>query len=139
MTFSTDGEAMYSFLRVPQHLSGWSNLVHGGVSATILDEIMSRVVLFRTRAIGVTRSMTMEFIRPVKVGEELVAEGRFIGGDDVRKVSAEGVLYNAVGEVCARSSGVFVLMSPQRLREKGIEGEELVAWINRLFERTNAG
>ena len=128
---------MYSFLSVPRHLSGWSNLVHGGVSATILDEVMSRAILFRTQTIGVTRSMTMEFIRPVKVGEELVAEGRLTGVSDGRNASAEGVLYNAGGEVCARSSGVFSLMTAQRLREKGIEGEELIAWLDRLFNAPN--
>ena len=41
MRFFTDGKAVYSRLQVPAHLCGWSNIVHGGVLTTILDEIMS--------------------------------------------------------------------------------------------------
>ena len=40
MEFFTNGEKVVSWLRVPKHLSGWDNIVHGGVIATILDEVM---------------------------------------------------------------------------------------------------
>ena len=131
MRFSTDGRAMYSFLMVPGHLAGWSNLVHGGVSATILDEIMSRAVLFLTRSVGVTRSMSIELLHPVRVGEALVAEGRLVGYCDASrsKADAEGVLYDRNGKVLARSTGVFVLMTPEGLRERGFQGEELLSWF----------
>ena len=45
MKFYTDEVLVFSWLTLPAHLSGWSNLVHGGVISTILDEIMSWTAL----------------------------------------------------------------------------------------------
>lgn len=40
MTFASNGEQLRSELVIPEHLRGWSNLVHGGITTTILDEMM---------------------------------------------------------------------------------------------------
>ena len=42
MKFFTDETSIVSWVNVPQHLCGWSNLVHGGVISTLLDEIVGR-------------------------------------------------------------------------------------------------
>ena len=41
MTFESYGEMLRSFLTVKPQFRGWSNLVHGGILSTILDETMS--------------------------------------------------------------------------------------------------
>ena len=33
-------DSVMSWLKVPDHLCGWSNIVHGGIIATMLDEAM---------------------------------------------------------------------------------------------------
>ncbi len=68
MKFLTDGEAVYSQLEVPEHLCGWSNIVHGGVLTTILDEIMSWSAIHLLKRIALTRTLTVEFLKPVPVG-----------------------------------------------------------------------
>jgi acyl-coenzyme A thioesterase PaaI-like protein len=54
------------FLTVPEHLCGWSKMVHGGVVTTILDEIMSWSALYLLKKVIVTRTMTIEFIKQKK-------------------------------------------------------------------------
>ena len=76
MRFFTDGRAVYSRLQVPGHLCGWSNIVHGGVVTTILDEIMSWAAICLLQRIAVTQRIEVEFLKPVQVGMELQAEGR---------------------------------------------------------------
>ena len=41
MEFFANSVTVYSNISVPEHLCGWSKIVHGGVVTTILDEIMS--------------------------------------------------------------------------------------------------
>jgi acyl-coenzyme A thioesterase PaaI-like protein len=38
-------DSVISWLKVPDHLCGWSNLVHGGIISTMLDEAMGWVAL----------------------------------------------------------------------------------------------
>jgi hypothetical protein len=45
LEFFTDGESIFSWVKVPAHLCGWENLVHGGIISTILDEVMGRTVV----------------------------------------------------------------------------------------------
>ena len=76
MRFFTDGRAVYSRVKVPEHLCGWSNIVHGGVLTTILDEVMSWSAIPLLKRIALTKGIAVEFIKPVQVGGELQAEGR---------------------------------------------------------------
>ena len=67
MKFSTDESTVFSRLTVPDHLCGWDRLVHGGVISTILDEIMSWTGIYMLKQITMTKSMTVDFIKPVQV------------------------------------------------------------------------
>ena len=45
MIFSTNGVRLRSELVIEERFRGWSNLIHGGVLSTILDETMGWTVL----------------------------------------------------------------------------------------------
>ena len=95
MRFFTDGSAVYSRVKVPEHLCGWSNIVHGGVLTTILDEVMSWSAITLLKRIALTRGIAVEFIKPVQVGGELQAEGRVRETGGKNDAVTEGVLYDA--------------------------------------------
>lgn len=62
-------------LVLPQHFQGWSEIAHGGVVSTILDEIMAYAVIHHLGQ-GVTLRMETAFRKAVPLGQELIAEGR---------------------------------------------------------------
>ena len=64
MKFYADDNTVYSDITVPDHLCGWSNITHGGVLTTILDEIMSWTALHFIKRITMTKTMEIEFIKP---------------------------------------------------------------------------
>ena len=64
MKFYADDNTVYSDVSVPDHLCGWSNITHGGVLTTILDEIMSWTALHFIKRITMTKTMEIEFIKP---------------------------------------------------------------------------
>jgi uncharacterized protein (TIGR00369 family) len=133
MRFLTDGEAVYSRLKVPEHLCGWSNIVHGGVLTTILDEVMSWSAITLLKRIALTQGITVEFIKPVHVGSELKAEGRVRETGGKNDAVVEGVLYDASGEPCARASATFKVFSPAVARRLAIADETSIAWFERIF------
>jgi uncharacterized protein (TIGR00369 family) len=133
MRFFSDEQAVYSRVTVPEHLCGWSNIVHGGVLTTILDEIMSWSAIYLLKRIALTRSINVEFIKPVRVGLELRAEGRVMQTNGKYDAVTEGILIDASGEVCARASAMFKVFSPAIARRLAIADEASIRWFEGIF------
>ncbi len=73
MKFFTGETAVFSWLTIPGHHRGWDRLVHGGITSTILDEIMSWSALYLLKKVILTKKMTVEFLNPIYVGANLRA------------------------------------------------------------------
>ncbi len=84
-------------------LQGWTNVVHGGFLATVLDEAL----IYAAGAKGhtcVTGEMTVRYVKPAAPGVPYTLKGRFLE-DKGRIVLAESELLDAGGEQVARASG----------------------------------
>jgi uncharacterized protein (TIGR00369 family) len=123
MRFYANRNSVVSWLTVPEHLRGWSTLVHGGVISTILDEIMSWTALHLIKSVILTKSMTIEFIKPIHVGQKLKAVGKIAGVERDREAHLEGFIYAEDDTLCARSSGAFALLKPKVALKLGIVDE----------------
>jgi len=134
MKFHTNGDSVCSWVTVPGHLSGWSNLVHGGVITTILDEIMGRSALHFVKRITLTKAISVEFLKPLYVGDELKAEGRLREIRSEREAVLESSLYNSKGELCAKGTGVFATFTAEALKKLRIIDEETLKGVARLIE-----
>jgi acyl-coenzyme A thioesterase PaaI-like protein len=51
------------------HFQGWSNTLHGGIQATMLDEIASWLVFVKLDTSGVTSQMEVKLKKPVPMNE----------------------------------------------------------------------
>ena len=63
--------------RVGEDYVGWSDKAHGGIIATLLDEVMAWAPS-SSDAWAVTAEMTVRYRSPASPGEELVAVGRVL-------------------------------------------------------------
>src|ERR1700683_436903 len=77
--------------RIGAEYQGGSGFVHGGIVATLLDEVMAKVNRFE-KDIAVTGEMTVEYLKPVRVEEEVTVEGW--------EVERNGRLRTRRGEIC---------------------------------------
>jgi uncharacterized protein (TIGR00369 family) len=91
---------------------------HGGIIATILDEAMGKANKLR-HVIALTREMKVEYLRPVPLGQTLVAEGRnrLVRGRIHYNVAE---IRNEAGQVLARSTGKFIAIDPEKMFAKHI-------------------
>ena len=120
MKFFTDDEALFSWFTAPRHLCGWDNLVHGGVLATMLDETMGWTAIHFLKKFALTHSMTIEFHKPVYIGEEIRVEGRVLEVRGKREATVEGLLYKGEDTLCAKSAGTFRLFTTEGIVRLGI-------------------
>lgn len=119
---------------------GYRHLVHGGISMTLLDEVMTWAAILTFRQACVAAELTVRLKQPVAVGQSLRVEGWIAGGKS-RIVLSEGRLLDDRQTVLATATGKYVPMpgaglnlcardfveSPEALslpflQEKGVEG-----------------
>ena len=133
MKFYTNDVSVFSAETVPRHLCGWNNLIHGGVLSTILDEIMSWAAIYLLKRITLTKSMTIDFLKPVYIGHPLKAEGKVLELKGKHEAVMEGTLSNSDGTICTRSIAHFAIFSPAVARRLGIADEEHLNWFERIY------
>lgn len=126
MRFHTNGEALFSWVTVPPHLCGWKDLVHGGVITAMLDEIMGWSALYFLKSFILTKSIAVDFLKPVYAGKSIRVEGRLAAARSEREAEMEALLYDCEGKLCSRAVGVFALFSPEKALEMGICDETVL-------------
>jgi uncharacterized protein (TIGR00369 family) len=94
---------------------GWSDKLHGGIIATLLDEVMAWAPSsFDSWA--VTAEMTVRYRSPAAPGERLEAEGRVV--ERRRRIyDVRGEVRGADGRLVAEGSGRYLGASPSEKAE----------------------
>ena len=91
---------------IAEAFEGPAGYVHGGIIATMLDEVMSKSV--RARGLtSMTRQMEIDYLRPVPSCAPLRMEGRVVRSEG-RKYWIEAKILNAEGTTLAKGKGLFI-------------------------------
>jgi uncharacterized protein (TIGR00369 family) len=133
MTFFTDGTSVFTELNVPEHTAGWKNLVHGGVISTILDEVMGWSAIFLLKRFVLTKSISVDFLKPAFVGGKVRAEGKILDYRNAREAVMESTLFDGDGNLCFRGTGTFAVFAPEAAMNRGIINEETLQDLERIF------
>ncbi len=85
---------------------GYHGLLHGGVAAALLDEVMIKAVLAAGKLV-VTGRMNIQYKKPVPLGSVLFLEGVVVNRKG-RLHLTEGVLFREKGVPLVTASGTYV-------------------------------
>jgi acyl-coenzyme A thioesterase PaaI-like protein len=93
---------------VPQRYQGYPGIVHGGIIATMLDEVTSRTI-FRGAPprVVVTARLTVRYRQPVPVEKPLLLTGRVVE-DKGRVIKVTGEIHDAEGTLLAEADAVLM-------------------------------
>jgi uncharacterized protein (TIGR00369 family) len=116
LAFEQDDVARHirGVFRIGPQYQGGPGFVHGGIVATLLDEVMAKVNRFE-KDIAVTAEMTVEYLKPVRVEQEVTVEGWEVERNG-RLRTRRGEIRDSSGVVLARATGKFVEIDPARFR-----------------------
>jgi uncharacterized protein (TIGR00369 family) len=109
--FFWDGREASSELVASDSFEGYRGIFHGGLIATMLDEVMIKAILAQD-IYAVTAEMTVRYHRPVETGQELRFVGRMTEGKG-RMYYAEGEAVGPDGTVFASSTGKYIQAKPE--------------------------
>lgn len=114
--FLTEDRSVVCLPTVPPAFDSHPGYLHGGIIATLLDEIMAKAVRARG-CVSMTRHMEVDYQRPVPSSEPLRMEAR-VTHSEGRKHWAEAKILNAHGTLLAHGKALFVEISAARMEAR---------------------
>ncbi len=97
LRFETDGQVVQArFTLRPEHI-GFQGTIHGGITATILDEIMVWACAVQTKRFAFCAELNVRYLSPAHPAEEVMAVGELV-------VNRRNKLFEAKGELRSRAN-----------------------------------
>lgn len=118
MEFVDDGEYIISHWDPRSCFQGYQNVLHGGVQATLLDEIASWVVMVHMKTGGVTSRMDIRYLKKVMVNEGPLLIRAKLTEHRHRIAFVKAELFNAAGELASEATVQYFILSEEMAREK---------------------
>jgi uncharacterized protein (TIGR00369 family) len=109
-----EGTAQTTWRALPAFV-GWENKVHGGILATLLDEVMAWAPSSYD-SWAVTAEMTIRYRSPANPGEALTARAEVVNRRR-RIYEVAGEVRGEDGRIVAEANGRFLGASPSEKRE----------------------
>lgn len=98
--------------------------LHGGISSAVLDEVIGRAItISHPGAWGVTAELTVRYLQPVPLDQELRVIGR-ITRDTRRLFEGTGEILLPDGTVAVRAAGKYVRMTLEEIAPEGFDESE---------------
>jgi len=106
LRFETDGRIVRTrFVPRAEHI-GFKQTVHGGIIATVLDEIMVWACAVQTRRFAYCAELNVRFASPLRPGEEVLVTAELTGNRRDKIYEARGELSDSSGRVLASATGM---------------------------------
>jgi len=117
LRFETDGRVVQSRFQPRAEHIGFKQTVHGGLIATVLDEIMVWACAVGTRRFGYCAELNVRFLNPLRPGEEVLATGELVSNRRNKILEARGELRDGTGRVLASATGKYLPIKESALPE----------------------
>lgn len=76
MEFYEDGDDIVSIWNPGDNYQGWLDTLHGGIQATLLDEIGGWIIARKFQTSGMTTSLNIKYKKPIPTGKDIRIEIR---------------------------------------------------------------
>ena len=116
LTYRFEGDALVTDFTPGGTHEGWPGIVHGGIIATLLYEVMENFA-FRKGIITMMREMDIQFRSPAQIGKRITAVARLEMSTDT-EMSITGILVQ--NKAIAEGSARLVEISPEHIERLGI-------------------
>ena len=117
LEFIEDGGYLRSEWQPEDKFQGYINILHGGIQATLLDEIASWCVQIKLKTTGVTSSMEIKYKRPVYSDKGKIKLVAKIINQRRNLVDIHAELFSSIGELCAEGNITYFTF-PKKIAEK---------------------
>jgi uncharacterized protein (TIGR00369 family) len=116
LAIHVERDRAWTELVLDRRFEGWEGIAHGGILCTVLDEVMAWSLVGQENW-GLTARLSVDFKKPVRVGQSLRAEGWVVRARR-RLVEARGRITDAsTGDPIATGEALYVEADEARKRQ----------------------
>jgi len=134
LRFETDGRVVRTrFTPKPEHV-GFKQVIHGGILATLLDEIMVWACAVQTKRFAFCVELNVRFVNPARPGEAIIASAELTADRRGKIFAAKSELRNLQDEVLATATGRYWPMAEAAVAEMAADFVGDPGWV--LGDRT---
>jgi uncharacterized protein (TIGR00369 family) len=132
LRFETDGHIVQTrFVARPEHV-GFRQTVHGGLIATLLDEIMVWACAVGTKRFAFCAELNVRFQNPLRPGEQVLATAELLQNRRGKIFEAKGELRSAAGELLlASATGKYLPIKEEMATELAEDFVGNAQWLRR--------
>lgn len=118
MEFYEEGDYLKSKWDPENHFGGYKNVLHGGIQATLLDEIASWCLQIKLKTAGVTANMNVRYRKPVYIDKGKLLLRAKVVDFKRRIVTLQTELFNANEELCCEAEIKYFAYPKEIAQEK---------------------
>jgi len=129
LRFETDGRIVQTrFVPTPEHV-GFKQTIHGGLIATLLDEVMVWACAVRTKRFAFCAELNVRFLNPLRPSEKVLAVGELAANRRDRIFEAKGELRSETGLLFATSTGKYLPIKQADAADMATDFLEDPSWV----------
>lgn len=118
LEFFLDDDELVSTWTPGKNYEGWHDVLHGGIQATLMDEIASYVVMILMDTTGVTYEMKTRYRKPVLISRGPITLRARLTRKEKRIAEMDVKLYDGKGTLCSESLVGYFIIPPEKARKE---------------------
>ena len=116
LQFFADGHAVRGTFRPRDYFCGYPGVVHGGILASVADEVMWWAASWKKASSCVTVELNLKYLKPTPTKGEFELTAR-VKREKKRIVEVEGEVRDKEGGVYAAAWGKYLIFTGEKNRE----------------------
>lgn len=118
MEFFEEGDQIVSYWHPRPEFQGWVETLHGGIQATLADEISSWVVFRKFQTSGVTSRMEVRYHKPIHTTDERIVLRASVQRQRRNIVDIAVQIFDMQGELCTEALCIYFLYPKQKAHDE---------------------
>lgn len=118
LDFYLDGEVIKAKWKPEDQYQGYPNVLHGGIQATLLDEVASWAVYVIGGTGGVTSRIEVKYLKPVLIDKGSIALTAKIIERNKRIMTMRSGLFDCEGVLCTEALVDYFIFPEEVARKK---------------------
>ncbi len=118
MDFFEDGDDVVSIWKPRSAYQGWTDTLHGGIQATLLDEVCAWAILRKLQTTGVTSKMEVRYLKAISTNDSHLTIRAHIVEQRRNLITVEAGIYDSDDKLCTQATCLYFSFSKEKAREE---------------------